>query len=177
MNVQDQYKHLQPEEIKQQLDLSRMPVSVAMVNLSGDFNFSTVVRNCNAFNCQQVIQVAPSKRWDRRGAVGTHHYIDVLHYTTFDELVWAFGESHTVVGVENNTDFFESITQPLQTFHWVPNRKYLLVFGAENSGLSNDMLSECDVILEIPQYGSVRSINVGTTTGIVLYDYMSKVRK
>jgi len=39
----------------------------------------------------------------------------------------------------------------------------IFIFGEENSGLSEKILMACTCVLTIPTYGSVRSLNVGTT--------------
>jgi len=41
--------------------------------------------------------------------------------------------------------------------------------------LSNYMLDQSDMIITIPAYGSVRSLNVGTTSGIVMSFYRNFV--
>ena len=47
----------------------------------------------------------------------------------------------------------------------------LFIFGSENHGLNNYILDNSDLILTLPNYGSVRSLNVGTTSGIVMGYY------
>jgi tRNA G18 (ribose-2'-O)-methylase SpoU len=49
----------------------------------------------------------------------------------------------------------------------------MFIFGEEKCGLSKYMLDQSDLILTIPAYGSVRSLNVGTTSGIVMGFYRS----
>lgn len=47
----------------------------------------------------------------------------------------------------------------------------LLVFGSEGSGLPPEVLeSNRDNVLTIPQWGPVRSLNLATAVGIVLYE-------
>jgi len=47
----------------------------------------------------------------------------------------------------------------------------LLVFGSEGSGLPPEILeSNRDKVLTIPQWGPVRSLNLATAVGIVLYE-------
>ena len=53
----------------------------------------------------------------------------------------------------------------------------MFVFGEENKGLSNIILDRANIILTIPNYGSVRSLNVGTTSGIVMGIYRNFVEQ
>jgi tRNA (cytidine/uridine-2'-O-)-methyltransferase len=46
-----------------------------------------------------------------------------------------------------------------------------LVFGKETAGLPDDLLGENpDTAIRIPIFGNVRSINLATATGVVLYE-------
>ena len=58
------------------------------------------------------------------------------------------------------------------------DRHVVMVFGQEQIGIPQDILLDlCDDVVYIKQYGSVRSLNVGTASGIAMYDYCSKVIK
>jgi tRNA G18 (ribose-2'-O)-methylase SpoU len=52
-------------------------------------------------------------------------------------------------------------------------RNTLLIFGEEGTGLTPAMQDLCEVIVEIPMFGSVRSLNCGTASGIVMYDIVA----
>lgn len=45
-----------------------------------------------------------------------------------------------------------------------------LVMGAEDTGLSNEMLKHCDHLIRIPLTGKIDSLNVSVATGILLFD-------
>lgn len=49
MNVIDSLKHLAVPDIKQYCESQTIDAFVAMSNIEGDFNFSTIVRNANFF--------------------------------------------------------------------------------------------------------------------------------
>ncbi|KAL1302924.1 hypothetical protein AAFC00_003246 [Neodothiora populina] len=49
--------------------------------------------------------------------------------------------------------------------------KTILVMGAEKEGIPAMVLGECDILVEIPQRGVTRSMNVQTACGCVLYEY------
>lgn len=49
--------------------------------------------------------------------------------------------------------------------------KTLLVMGAEKEGIPPLVLGECDLLVEVPQRGVTRSMNVQTAAGVVLYEY------
>jgi 23S rRNA (guanosine2251-2'-O)-methyltransferase len=53
-------------------------------------------------------------------------------------------------------------------FDWT--QPTVLVVGSEGRGLAAGVSKECEVLVSLPQLGSVRSLNVSVATGIVLYE-------
>ena len=48
--------------------------------------------------------------------------------------------------------------------------KTLLIFGNEIDGVSQNLIDECDISLEIPQYGTKHSMNISVSVGIILWN-------
>ena len=165
-NVIDEFKGKTQDEIKDQLKSTRHPFAVLMEHWKGDFNIGTLIRNSNAFNANEVFYVG-RKKYDRRGAVGTHHYIYLKYIDDF-EYLWALKDKYTFVCLDNNIDGVVS----MEDFEWPENA--LMIFGEEGEGVTSEMLELADHVVSIKQYGSVRSMNVGTTSGIAMYDYTRK---
>tara|TARA_R110000824_G_scaffold148920_6_gene318913 strand:- start:2551 stop:3108 length:558 start_codon:yes stop_codon:yes gene_type:complete len=166
-NVTDEFKTTPTEEIKQTLKDRAHPFAVLMEQWKGDFNFSTLIRNANAFNANEVYYIG-KKRWDRRGTVGTHHYTDINYLGDEIEGIesyMALKEKYTFVAIENNP-VNGCPVHPLNQFKWPKNP--LMIFGEEGDGISWPVLALVDEVVSIPQFGSVRSLNVGTTSGIVM---------
>lgn len=164
-NVRDDLKGLSPEEIKVIVEQNTFPADVAMMQIQGDFNFASVVRNANAFGFRRVFYCGQSRKWDKRGAVGTYHYTDVIHCPSIGDLV-KHTKGQRWVALENNVDYQ---LESLYHFHW-PERP-LLIIGEEGQGLAKEVLDLCHHIVSIPQYGSVRSINAATAAGIAMNHY------
>jgi len=51
-----------------------------------------------------------------------------------------------------------------------------LVVGNEVDGLENEVLNQCDEVLEIPQYGTKHSLNVAVATGIAMFELVRVFR-
>lgn len=49
-----------------------------------------------------------------------------------------------------------------------------MIFGQEQIGVSPTALKLAEHVVFIPQFGSTRSINVGVSSGIAMYDYVRK---
>lgn len=167
-NVLDKYKSWDMVSIKADLARNKQGLSVAMFQLSGDFNFSCVVRSANAFGADRVYYIG-RKRWDKRGSVGTHHYIDVVHCKDYDDFLDRTALNHSLIAIENNIDFD---CADLRTFKWPQNP--ILIFGEEGTGLADEVLHQVDHIVTIPQFGSVRSLNAASAATAVMYDYILK---
>lgn len=166
MNVNDYYKDWEVDAIRADLDTNRSPLISVFINLSGDFNKATGIRNHNHF-CGREIWLVGNKQYDRRGTVGTHHYENIHHAEFFADVVLA-NPGYKIVAVENN------ITLDKPTYSVVDYEfpeKTMLVFGEEKSGIPEVILELCHDLVYIPNRGSVRSLNVGTASGIMMYEY------
>lgn len=173
MNVLDHLKNSSVDEIKNYCKNTCIDAGVAMMHVSGDFNLSTLVRNANFFGFKEAFYVGGSKKWDRRGTVGTHHYTDLKHIKTEEDFIKFIRDSgYTLISVENNIPKYSDKTVSIYN-QWVFTGvdKPMFVFGEEQSGLSEYMLDNSDFIVTIPAFGSVRSLNVGTTSGIIMSVY------
>lgn len=164
-NVVDPYKYWTNDAINAHLDENRHSFAVLCCNFNSDFNISTVIRNNNAFLAQEVF-IYGRKNWDRRGAVGAHLY-SRIHYLPDEESLDQIGD-YVWVGIDN----IESAIA-MDDYVWPKNA--LMCFGQENDGLRPEVIQRCQDIVYIKQYGSVRSLNVGTAAGIAMYDYTSKL--
>lgn len=168
MNVIDSLKNNTVENIKDYCVKNTINASVAMINVGGDFNFGTMVRNANFFGFKNVYHVADKRKWDRRGSVGTYHYTPVNHYYDENELLYTLhSQGCSIIAVENNIPEFEHKTMELFDYG-DPIDNVVFIFGEEGCGLSHSLLKEADSIITMTGYGSVRSLNVGTASGIVM---------
>lgn len=168
-NVIDYYKEWENDQIKADLDTRRLPFIVGLENISGDFNKSTIIRSSNAFLAKES-WIIGNKRWDRRGAVGTHNYIHLKYSPSLDDIY--LNQPHIRdmrwVAVDNVPG-----ATPITQYEWKSDT--FMIFGEESRGISPMALGMADDVVMIPQLGSVRSLNVGVAGGIIMYDYASKL--
>jgi tRNA G18 (ribose-2'-O)-methylase SpoU len=169
MNIIDSLKHLSIPEIQEYCSAKSIPASVAMVNIEGDFNLSTMIRNANFFGFSSVHYIG-KKKWDKRGSVGTHHYTP-LYYHKDEQSFISQCSARTIIAVENNIPEYAHKIVNLFDYKYDNIIEPIFLFGEENKGLSDTILDRADIIITIPVYGSVRSLNVGTTSGIVMGIY------
>ena len=77
---------------------------------------------------------------------------------------------YQVVAVEQTTG---SVALP--QFRPEPGRPLALVLGNEVFGVDDAVLALCDLAVEIPQFGTKHSLNVGVAAGVVLWDALVKL--
>ena len=161
LNVIDQYKEMEKAKIKEDLQRKSFPYAIMMQHINGDFNISTFIRNGNAFGVERIFYWG-KRQWDRRGAVGSHNYKQLDHLKSEEDII-SLKKIYRFVAIENNISY---PCKDLHTFQPQPNDLY--IFGEESSGIEDWVLNMCDEYITIPQFGSVRSLNVGTSSGIIM---------
>lgn len=166
-NIHEKFRWWDHADIVAELEKERSQVVSVFMNIEGDFNISSGIRSNLWFNTQGT-WIAGRKKYDRRGTVGAHHYTPVSHNPEPLELLDTLrNEGYRLVAAEITDD-----AVPLTTYSW--EEKSAIIFGEEGLGLSEEVLSVVDDVVYIPGRGSVRSLNVATTSGIFLYDYSLK---
>jgi tRNA G18 (ribose-2'-O)-methylase SpoU len=164
-NVTDEFRGRTVEEIKAKLDKRRMPLQIAIENLERDFNMGTIVRTANAFNVR-TIHVVGRRQWNKRGAMVTDRYMNIEYHPTVAEFQQAVKDA-AIIGIDNVDG-----SQPLAKVKLPQNA--VLVFGSEGPGLSEEMISACEQLVAIEQFGSTRSVNVGVAAGIAMYAWLQQ---
>jgi len=164
-NLINPFKFLSDTLIKGALNERRFNFSVLLQNITHDFNKASVTRNCNAF-CGKEIIVFNNKIDDYRGACGSEKYENIRHVKTLNELNDVYKEFDVVLGIDNIEG-----AKPIHTYKFDHDIKTLFVFGEEEIGLCGELIEKCDDILYIPQYGSIRSINVACASAIVFHEF------
>jgi 23S rRNA (guanosine2251-2'-O)-methyltransferase len=45
-----------------------------------------------------------------------------------------------------------------------------IVMGSEEDGISDEIIRQCDHLIQIPMQGKINSLNVSVATGMILYE-------
>ena len=166
-NVVDKYRYWKMEAIVADLDTKRHPFHVAIENWQHDLNIGSIVRNANAFLAQEV-HIIGNKRWNRRGAMVTDRYQHIRHHETVEEfLAWAKTENLPIIAIDNVPG-----CQKIETYKLPESCVFL--FGQEGPGLSEQAIEASDVVLEITQFGSTRSINASAAAAITMHAWVQQ---
>jgi tRNA (guanosine-2'-O-)-methyltransferase len=158
-------------------------------------NIGTVIRNVNALGVEKVYVVDP------RGALPDDWQEmrdrPALSKTSVSAVKWSFVKRFDSTDacfdhLEKN-NFRSIVTSPhikgqlnivLHEGDYTEHAKLAVWFGNEKRGISEIAVERSDACVSIPMYGMIESLNLGTSSGIVLYEvtkqrreYQSKFRK
>lgn len=169
-NVLDHFRYWKMEAIVAELDSRRHKYHVAIENWQHDLNIGSIVRTANAFLAAEV-HIIGNRRWNRRGAMVTDRYQHVRHHYTVEEFVeWAktagAGEKPLPIIAIDNVPGCKKIEE------YALPEECVLLFGQEGPGLSEPAIAAADVVLEITQFGSTRSINASAAAAITMHQWV-----
>ena len=100
-NVLDKYRYWSVAAIVADLDKKRHKLQIAIENWQHDLNIGSVVRTANAFNVARV-HIVGKRDWNRRGAMVTDKYLQVLHHSTVYEFkTWCDENQVPIIGIDN----------------------------------------------------------------------------
>ena len=146
---------------------ARPPLIVICDQIQDTFNFGAILRCCDGAGVLGVIvgqrsqaEVTPHVA---RSSVGAVNYVPVIqseNLVTAAKAIKSLG--FQLVGADGNTHQ-SAWTSAL-------NSLTALVIGNEATGISPDLLAECDQRLRIPMQGHVTSLNAAVAAGILLYE-------
>ena len=90
-NLVDKYKGWPVEDIVADLDKHGSLLEIAIENLDRDYNMGTIVRSANAFGVRHI-HVVGRRQWNKRGAMKTDSYLDVVYYASAEDFLQSIGD-------------------------------------------------------------------------------------
>jgi tRNA G18 (ribose-2'-O)-methylase SpoU len=155
----------------------KSPLIIILDNIRSLNNIGSVFRTADAFLIDKIylcgITATPPHKDIRKTALGATESVDWEYRKDTLELVEELkSKRHEIVSIEQAEN-----AQMLDQFESDKSKRYVLVFGNEVKGVSQDVVSASNTVLEIPQYGTKHSLNVAVSAGIVVWDLWSKLNK
>jgi tRNA (guanosine-2'-O-)-methyltransferase len=169
---------------------------IAVIENPSDIkNIGTIIRNVNALGVEKVYVVDPRKAlpddWqdlrERRSISKTS--VSAVKWT----FVKRFDSSEECFNYLDSKGFSSIVTSPhvkgkknvvLHEGDYTAFNKLAVWFGSEAVGISDYAVQRSEMCVSIPMFGFVESFNLGTSSGIVLYEitkqrreYQSQYRK
>ena len=165
-------KRLTPVEAA---SVPRHPVVVLLEDIRSLYNVGSIFRTADAFHVACVatsgFTPAPPRPEISKTALGADAVVPTRAFATASEAIATYrSEGYTIMAAE--------IGNGSRTAHELDATHFplVVVFGNELTGISHDVLSECDGMLEIPMFGTKHSLNVAVAAGIILSDVVHRYR-
>ncbi|MGD8326860.1 MAG: RNA methyltransferase [Sphingomonadales bacterium] len=157
-------------------------------NPSNIKNIGTVIRNANALGVEKVYVIDPRDalpdEWqdmrDQRSISKTS--VSAIKWT----FVKRFDSTEACLDHLEKQNFVSVVTSPhvkgktnvyLHEGDYTLHGKLAVWFGNEAHGISNLAVERCEMCIAIPMFGMIESLNLGTSSGIVLYEITKQRRE
>jgi len=168
---------LNRDSVEEFKNKKKIPLVLVLDNVRSLNNVGSVFRTADAFMVEKVylcgITGTPPHRDIEKTALGATESVEWEHVPNTLELVNQLKEQGYKIGsveqAENSLKLNEFIPEPEQ--------HYALVLGNEVFGVEQEVINHSDFVLEIPQFGTKHSLNISVATGVVVWDFLSKIIK
>lgn len=151
-------------------------------------NIGTVIRNANALGVEKVYVVDPKRslpddwqelRSDRAISKTSVSAVKWTFVRRFDSTDACFDylESKGFVSVVTSPHVKGKTSIFLDEGDYSTHAKLAVWFGSENTGISERAVERSQMCVSVPMFGMIESLNLGTSSGIVLYEVAKQRRE
>jgi len=176
-----EFRKLQGSEMsrlsaEQYAGTAKHPIVLMLHNIRSMWNVGSMFRTADAAGIEKIIlsgyTATPPRKEIEKTALGAQEtVIWEYHADPFEALSGMKKDGIKILGLE--------ITEGSLPYTAVNPSLFpiCLVVGNEVEGLENEVLSLCDGVLEIPQYGTKHSLNVAVAAGIAIFEMVRVFQK
>jgi len=161
------------EEFK---NVAKTPIIVILDSIRSLNNIGAVFRTSDAFLVEKIylcgITATPPHRDIHKTALGAT-----------ESVTWEYVEDtlnliQTLKKEEVQIAAIEQAEQSIALHDFIPRKgkKIAIVLGNEVKGVQQEVVSNADYCIEIPQFGTKHSLNISVSYGIVLWDLFNKLK-
>lgn len=154
----------------------KLPIVILLDNVRSMHNVGSIFRTADGFAIEKVvlcgITAQPPHREIEKTALGATQSVEWEYLTdTLTAIEKYRSLGYQMIAIEQAEDsIMLNKNQPnLQ-------EKYVLIFGNEVNGISDEAMQQIDRCIEIPQFGTKHSFNIVISAGIVLWDFFAKIK-
>ena len=149
-------------------------VYVAVENIRSIYNVGAILRTCSFFGITKVFLIGYSGKEElpngsfelssklKKTALGSDLDVELVLLDKTEDFIDLCKKSNMkIIAIEQ-----ASISENIYKYSLTENS--VLVFGNEVTGISNTLLKNASVVLEVPRVGIHNSLNVSVCCGVVL---------
>lgn len=153
----------------------KLPVVIVLDNIRSQHNIGSIFRTGDAFRISEIhlcgITATPPNREIQKTALGAT-----------ESVTWKYFESTQIsIDLLKSSGYkiiaVEQVHDSVFITDFKPDKyvKLALIFGNEVHGVDEEILTQCDDFIEIPQHGTKHSLNVSVSAGIVIWEIYRKL--
>lgn len=159
---------------KENRSLGRNPVSICLNDVRSLYNVGAIFRVADGIRADKVylcgITGKPPKRAITKTALGAEANVPwEYHGDAYGLLTNLKSRGHQLVAMEH-TDKSADYTEAMFEF------PVCLIVGNEVSGIDQNIVSLCDLAIEIPMLGEKNSLNAAVACGVACYQILSNLK-
>lgn len=151
------------------------PVIILLDDVRSMNNVGSVFRTADAFLVEAIylcgFTPVPPHREIQKTALGATETVSWKHFASAAEALIELKKNgwkiYAIEQAENSISLSE--------FQRDENQKLVLIFGNEVEGVKQELIDECEGVIEIPQYGMKHSLNIAVSAGIVMWEIAGKI--
>jgi tRNA G18 (ribose-2'-O)-methylase SpoU len=154
---------------------AKTPLIIILDNVRSLHNIGSVFRTADAFLIEKIylcgITASPPHRDITKTALGATKTVAWEHRENTLQLIEELQQQEIkILAVEQAEQ-----AVMLDAFKMQDNTTYAIIFGNEVKGVQQELVSQADAVLEIPQLGTKHSLNIAVSAGIVVWDLFVKI--
>ena len=146
------------------------PMAIAAWEITKEHNVGSLVRTAHAVASEEVILIG-EREWNVEAARTAELY------TTVTQLAGIDAFRNHLMSQRWNLVVVELDRRAVSVFDAEYPERPCFLLGAELGGVPGELLEEAELVVQIPQWGLVPSLNLAVAGSIVLYDYLGKLRR
>ena len=179
------------KQLKNIYDYMKYNYSVAVFNLNGTLNVGSIMRSATVYGCSDYYLIG-RKRYDMRSCVGSNKYVNIKYIRNVvkdlpdkdNKPIINYDNFIKMIEINNLFPIFiEQGGKNVKNLNWniittkIKDKQPCFIFGNESHGIDSKLIKKCknSFTLSIPQCGILRSHNVSTAAGIILWEYYKNV--
>lgn len=147
---------------------AKQPIILVLDNVRSLNNVGSAFRTADAFLIEEILLCGvtgtPPNKEIEKTALGATASVKWQYFkTTLEALNYLKEKNFSVFAVEQAEN-----SMPLNKF--TPEKNMAFVFGNEVYGVEQEVIDNCQAVIEIPQTGTKHSLNISVSLGIVLWE-------
>ncbi len=154
-------------EVRDELDRIRHPFRIAVDRAKNPFNIGAIIRTAHSFLAKEIILIG-TEPWYERAAMGMQRYENIVEIPTVDAfLERAASEQWPLVA-------FEKDESNVGLWDCELPDDAVLVFGNEDTGVSERIMDAANQVVGIPMYGINHSYPISIAAGIGMAEWVRR---